>query len=522
MELKILQAMNSKIQELQNKQQFHFEYTVIGQLKEFVLLQLFDGDGKLIADVHERISIDIPKGLYQLYIHFSEKLDQKLIRLDKNYSGTWENIGSYSSIPDVFLKSSQEYYTKTAKHWSTHPTIQKNNLSEQNASLFLFFRYPDKNVKEQQQQVADSMGWRLMILNSSRQLIYRLQENAIQEDKEMGWLAFHAKLFPGIYYLVYNGPKKREIPLYVFPGWQTQFFLTFKRTPIFQTARIQLVRPDNSFEITGLDNLELDTLLQNMQNGIYYVPPSLINKTAWAKWENPMLAIVVCYAYLLSAEKNDDDLFRIIIQNLQQRILSSGEAPDIKAIQLLAALHFKEEIPVLVLKEPCMLTVGIKNFIEQATRNPNKITINEECEEIITYLQTDTVWTSYIPLEYEKNADNSERLADFFLEENILAEINYTQSIKTFTKEEQPKTPKDWLSQSIIDQLSSEYEKVYSVESLAVQFQVSPTLVTNRVRRISNLLAGNQHLLTSESEIGNADSRLKSLTTNIQNILKDN
>lgn len=474
---------------------YQFDFQAEGPLSEFVFLELFDGDGKLVAGNYKSISEQLARGLYQLNIYSNEKLETQTIRLDKDFSGNFMNTGSYSSISGYFLESSHEYYTETSKYWSDHFTLDEKKYDD-GSSVFVFFRYPDREIRDRQRNVADSMGWRFSLLDKERNLLFRLNENHIKEDKDFGWMAFHAPLKSGIYYLVYNGPVKREIPLFVFENWQTQFFLTFKRTPIFPTARILFRKPNSPFEIFEKDNMETDKLLRNMQNAIHHVPKPLLESTASGDWQNPMLAIVVCYVYLLSSEVEHNHLIKKILEDLKLRISNASECPDIKAIELLVAVRFELAIPKLILDEPCMLKVGFKTFLEQAARNPDKVQIIE-LNEIITSLHGDMVWSSYKPLDKKKNQR--------FTGSEIGLEMSFSKPIEE---------PKDWLSQTIIDQLSSEKSGQNTVADLAIQFQVSPNMVKGCLQNLDSYLSN-----SGADVFENINPDQKILKLNIQKVM---
>lgn len=474
---------------------YQFSFTAEGPLSEFVFLELFDGEGKLVAGNYKNISEQLARGLYHLNIYSNEKLETETIRLDKDYSGNYVNTGSYSSISGYFLESSHEYYTETSKYWCDHFTSDEKRY-EEGSSLFIFFRYPDKDIRDQQKNVAESMGWRFSLLDKNRNLLFRLNDAHVKEDKDYGWLAFHVPLTSGIYYLVYNGPIKREIPLYVFEDWQTQFFLTFKRTPIFPTARILFRKPYSPFEIFEKDNMETDKLLRNMQNAIYHVPQPLLESTASDDWQNPMLAMVVCYVYLLSSEVEHKNLIKKILENLKLRISNASDCPDIKAIDLLAAVKLNNEIPNLVLDEPCMLKVGFKTFLEQAARNPEKVQI-VELNEIVTSLHGDMVWSSYKPVEKKKieRATGNE----------IGLEVSFSEPVVE---------PKDWLSQTMMNQLSSENSGQNTVADLAIQFQVSPNMVEGCLKNLDSYLSNSG---ADAFESFNPDQEV--LKSNIQKVM---
>ncbi|REC61866.1 hypothetical protein DRF65_14130 [Chryseobacterium pennae] len=484
--------------QIETMTEFSFHFSVVGQLSEFVKLQLFDGYGQMVAENYERIDLILPKGLYQLYIFSNETFEKEYIVLDRNYEGNWNNRGSYSSIPNSFLESSHSYYTDAVEKWSKKTTMDRLPILREDTSLFIFFRYPSKEAREGQTKGSETMSWRFSILDSNRKKIYQFNEDNAKEDRNTGWLAFNATLPHGIYYLVYRGHKNttREIPLQVFAHWQTQFFLTFKKTPIFSTARIQIVQPLADDIITQEDNLQLDALLRNMQNGNYFVPKNIIDKTAFDKWYNPMLAIAVCYAYLLSPQETDNNLFRNIIRNLEQKILNYSDSSDIKIIKLLAAIHFNEEIPVLDIDTPCMVNAGIKTLIEQNIRFPERIRISGLCELILPDLNSDMVWTSYTPPNYNVfEHKNVFKISDTLLldfsnfPDVLIPEVDTLgEPLIVYAKNE---IPTDWVTQSIMSQLSAKSSKPYTSAELAKQFQVSTFYVEKSLRNIQKVISNN-------------------------------
>lgn len=474
---------------------YQFDFNAHGPLSEFVFFELFDGDGKLVAGNYKNISEQLARGLYQLNIYSNEKLETQTIRLDKDFHGVYKNTGSYSSISNPFLESSHEYYTETSKYWSDHFTLDEKKY-ENGSSVFIFFRYPDRQIRNKQRKVAHSMGWRFSLLDKERNLLFRLNENYIKEDKDFGWMAFHAPLESGNYYLVYNGPVKREIPLFVFENWQTQFFLTFKRTPIFPTARILFREPNSDFDDFAKNNMAIDKLLRNMQNAIYYIPKPLLESTASGDWKNPMLAMVVCYVYLLSSEIEHNNLIKKILEDLKLRISNASNCQDVKAIELLAAVRFETEIPELILDEPCMMKVGFKIFLDQAARNPDRVQIIE-LNEIITSLYGDMVWSSYKPVEKKKIQRTTES--------EIGLEMSFAEPVTE---------PKDWLSLTIMDQLSTVKSEQNTIEDLAIQFQLSPNVVKGCLQNLDSYLSN-----TGAAVFENSKAEQEVLKSNIQKMI---
>ncbi|MDR6967074.1 hypothetical protein J2X31_001074 [Flavobacterium arsenatis] len=537
---------NTKERPIESESELSFNYNITGALKDFVKLRLFDGKGNNIASGYQNLNIRLTKGLYQVQVQTNEKIENKFLRVENDFNESWEYKGSYSSIPDTSFKSSHEYYSETSKFWSQNTTVRNglhiegndpgDNYNAVNRSLFIFFRYPDRETRDSQKNVAASMGWRFTLADSNRKPIFRLKGDDIREDTIQGWMAFNAKLPAGIYYLIYNGngKRKREIPLYIFGTWQTQLFITFKQTPIFQTTRILLARPYNGQNFNENETQILDAVLQKMQNGRYFVPPDLIRRTAHEKWENPMLGIVVCYAYLLSRQTSFDELFRVIINNLENNILSDHNSPDIMAIKLLAALHYSEPIPKMELESPCMIMAGMRAFLENSVRHSDAISINTQLEDIIPVLKNDSVWTSYLPMKMEKykepNAGFEQHLS---IKPSIKNYISYNdfhtisiddnQLIEQQGKAKQI-AAKDWVAQSLITQLSiattdNKWLNLFniSVDSLALQYQVEAIIIRRKLQELLAILDNSKSLFL-QTYGKNIDSDV--LKLNIDKLLK--
>lgn len=387
-------------------QKFPFTFHVYGPLSDFVRLKLFNAFDELVADGYGRVRAVLPKGLYKLRIELNEHVEHRIYRLDKDKTDSWRAAGTYSSIPDSQLLSSHEYYSTPAQEFSRRPTVSTENRHQKKSSLFVFFRRAGRDSVPASEEKA-SLGLGFCLLDAQRDRIYTFDNWNIQEDRESGWLAFHAPLPRGIYYLQYHGTDAREIPLYVFPEWQTQLFLTFGQGPLFRTMRILLARPHLGFNREERKNLEIDALIQKMQNGIHYVPERLVNMVASGKWEDPMLGIIVCYTYFLSSAQKHNDLFDLILKNLESSILQDSEAPDIKALKVLAGAHRGAQVRVSPLDSPCMVLQGMKMFMQNAWGPTSIIVADSIAERSIPSLRFDTFWTSYTPVESPATDENS-------------------------------------------------------------------------------------------------------------------
>jgi hypothetical protein len=214
--------------------------------------------------------------------------------------------------------------------------------------LFIFLRFPSAKVYQQFYKKVHLWS-KFHLYNGEGKHICKLKEYAHRHHETFlggsetcDFLAFTADLKPGQYFLRYNGEEKREIPIYVYEGWFTQFFMMVTERPLFETIRV-LLEDEKSFKPNNQHHAYIDICLDQIQNSDFHIKKDLINIIAWGKYSSPMLGLLGAYLYLKSPETKENELFRNIVRNLQEKILvNNGGSADIWALNLLSYEHFNE------------------------------------------------------------------------------------------------------------------------------------------------------------------------------------
>ncbi|TCC99161.1 hypothetical protein [Pedobacter hiemivivus] len=80
---------------------------------------------------------------------------------------------------------------------------------------------------------------------------------------------------------------------------------------------------------------------------------------------------------------------------------------------------------------------------------------------------------------------------------------------------------KDWISQSIVRQLSTEISQKLSLVDLAYQFQISPTIVAKRIWQLDSLQKSNLREFSLEMDINPDSEQFRILEDNLAAILKN-
>lgn len=367
-----------------------------GILGDFCHIIIFNGFNELVKKGYGNINIILPKGIYRVRLELNEESKEEMVRLDQDVHLDMDPPKSHSSIVADDFSSSHDYYSCEAIKWSREATA---NAQEKGlwSAIFLFLRYPNKELAQQLNPDKSSLGRHFSLLDAQRKKIFTLTGSNIREDPHTGWLAFHVPLKNGQYYLHYSGKGKREIPIYAFNGWQSQLFLTMREEPLFPTLKISTDRITAGFRNDNLINYIMDASMQKMHNGIYFIPEKILEKLALGNWDNPMMGLLTAYVYFKSNKRDKDDLFRQLLNNYDRIILDDQQAPDLLALKLMAARYFNDSLPDYKLSAPCMFMTGMKLAWEFAEQNVDIVDDNSFLELIVKKIYADMEWTSYEP-----------------------------------------------------------------------------------------------------------------------------
>ncbi|WEK34740.1 MAG: hypothetical protein P0Y53_19820 [Candidatus Pseudobacter hemicellulosilyticus] len=308
-------------------------------------------------------------------------------------------------------RSNHEYYHDPAVAISSENTCQRGAVTESPGSgLFIFLRY---SSRERYQQTNNGLPYwdRFRLYDAeSGQLIAHFPEYCITGDpvyadnKEdgNGFIGFSANLIPGLYYFIYTAApgQERVIPIYVYKGWYTQFFMTMAVQPLFGTIRVFMSK-DKAYDPAEINHIYTDVCLCKLQNNDFSLDTSLIQRIIEPEFEAPMLTLLGAYLYLLSGETINDGVFQQIIRNLQSNILQDNSSPDLLALNLLSYQHFKKtalENTVVAWGPGAgtpMLRVAYNIIRENAALNPWLVTANSLNDHIAETQALDSPFNTF-------------------------------------------------------------------------------------------------------------------------------
>ena len=475
-------------------QLYKLEVRAAGIMEEFAHLTIENGYMEEVAKGYHLINTELPKGIYHITLRLNEGVTEQYVTLDSDKVGiTVQTPPVVSSVVAANFDSTHEYYSDQVKKYATEATCHKRSLpvsDDGNGSLLLFFRYLNHKTSAANNKNGRSLGKGFSLLGPDRKPVVQLKAQHIAQDIAYGWLAFQAPLSAGTYYLRYEGKgANREMPLYVAPNWQTQFFMMFGTEPLFASARISINQPYDFYAFSK-NNALVDGVLQKMQNGIYYFPPQELSAFVHDKWYNPMLALLAAYVYFLNPKSTPDPLFLTVTQNLP--LILGDSCPDVQALQIMAAKHYNLPLPTFSVAAPCMLLAGMRAIVQATTQNEEIIADGSIADKIATHLYTDTLWTAYHPDTLDEPVVRLAKIEYRQLKNSIKSGLRdklnaFTAEVATYNADAtEPTKVEDWLADSLLYYAGKLNNKL-EVNDLAKPMNVNLKIVPNTIATINDL-----------------------------------
>ncbi|MFN0036599.1 MAG: caspase family protein [Saprospiraceae bacterium] len=349
------------------------KFTISVPLTRETEVSLFNAQSELLHKDFENFSAELPEGEYTVIMQRLGKMEMD--KINHTVTGTTFIVPQLSTQTPVLLAGaefSHEYYTDNAVRCSTHPTSNRGPIGgSAESSFFLFARYESKDQVPQ----GGSPFPKFTLLDESLNIAKEFSDTCVEKDDQYGWLAFSNRAKSGQYYLRFEagqgGEHHRIIPIYLFPGWQTQVFVALsERKPVFNGIRLLMARPDAGFTPYDEEPKKTDFAYKCLQDPSMPIPPSILEWLLYGHYANPIYGMLG--AYLLAqrpAEEIPDKMNpKELLPQVALRLLyltESIQSPDIQAIFMLAGIEPKEGKPVFT--HPPMFDFGADKVIEYAT-----------------------------------------------------------------------------------------------------------------------------------------------------------
>lgn len=365
------------------------------QKNDWLNISVFDAKNNLISKQSGSFSGELPRGMYTVVSELNGFTTEKIIKHVSPNSielPTPTIAGFEKKIAYAEIASKQSRLTDvTFKNPSTDPVTAKT------PKLFVFCHATNKAFIEE----VKSFYVNLKVYDEWNNKVLQMEKDDWTINEDEGWMAYQTHLPEGMYFFNHHrNLKNNSFSISLVSGYQTQIILPFNQQPDFNA--IQIGMGENSFfDEVGSDYFRSFQIAETkMLNADYNLPENVLQDLAYGKWTNPIYGVLVCYMYLLSKKRNNDELIKIVLRNLETKIFKSNENPDLMILNLLLKIHLGEKISTENM-EPItrvpMFKVGVNKLIDLSYDYPALIQQSGIIDLIAGRLRHNTIWTCFKP-----------------------------------------------------------------------------------------------------------------------------
>lgn len=428
---------------------------------------------RVINSIERSNTVDLTPGLYSIQIRRGSDISEQVINLkNEDKVVKIDPPPHYSAVPLFGTVTTHEYYAYTSQEISNKETAQQIGLDsdQEIGQLFIFIRAASSENYD-----GKPLGRGLSLMHARMEMtITNFDSNDIIENTNDGWLGYSVKASSGYYRLRFKD-ENRELPIYVFRGWQTQVFITYNKGPKSDSITILMSRMGTGFNPDEKQQLAVDLALQSLKSGSGWLPNDAMQLLLHGKFENPILGLLGGHLLLRREEmspkpnSNRRNTIHIVLENLRMLI---GDAPDVLALETRASLLFRNEVQGIAM-EPPMIRLGNEALIQAAANNINLVPEDSEIARLAKYLYADSVWTSWdltnsfeyqISMGLTSNWSLTNRKTQSLENDSaddrlLLNAMSLIKNIDPLTKvssfNEEVETEENWVQKALSTQLSS-------------------------------------------------------------------
>jgi len=367
-------------------------------------ISVYDGWDGLVwqGQGGNRSQIQLPRGLYTVRLEVNNEIHEEVVRLTEGKDLGQFQPRRYSAAPIAGNSLSHEYYSNSAEALSkTHTRPPLTSDSQPNSGLFVFLRTIDM---ERGHRIATSLGAKLSLRNVEGREIALFTEPQVIRNSQFGFLAFSAAAVAGLYRLVYSGTPRREVPIYLFPNFQTQVFIIQTGRPLLEGMRLFMEPPGDGFHPGSPYALAADKAMELLMNRSDRLPVDAEHMLIDQKFQNPVFGLIGAYtmARRLRASSVDAVLDPLGLNNLDTILRNLNnlipQCPDVQALSLLRDEITPSGNAVPVFAQPPMFRAGWDAVLRAARRDEDLIVDGSLCDRITTRILADSPWTTWDPL----------------------------------------------------------------------------------------------------------------------------
>ena len=338
------------------------------------------------TEIHFRL----PRGLYLVRGSLGDQRAEKVVILNAATNLDAPIPARYTSAAYQGVDSSHEYYSYTAAEMSRSvTTTQLADDTSKVASLFLFFRAWDRESYQQGKTTLEEAANR-WFLQSPRGTWFEVAK--IARFHPDGWLACTIPAESGTYLLHDLHEPYRTTLIQLYPGWQTQLFLTFDKQLRYDTLRIFLSAVSRGFEPDDNWARAVDLALSVLIRGQGAIPLDARQILLEGKFENPMLGLIVAWLLLREADV-PQQLVDLVLDNLDRLL---PQSPDVQALRAVFASRFPALVSTATpIRDVPMLYQAAVELIRLSTSHVKLLSSDNALHRINGRLYADCPFTTW-------------------------------------------------------------------------------------------------------------------------------
>jgi hypothetical protein len=366
--------------------------TAPGSRSEDALITVLDGYDEVRATGEGRVDAQLPTGLYAVQVERAGFREEHVRRHTGPTNVAFDEPKRFSAVPAADTVGTHEYYEEPARRWSREATAPRvaRGPAHMMGSLFAFLRAPSADAPTAALEATD-----LRLLDAAGEELLAFDGASTQRDEHDGWIAFHAAAPAGEYALrsaPSDSAPARDVALWVFAGWQTQVFMTLADGASFASASVLM---GHVFEPDDRVTQAVDAALTGLQNGVDLLVGEQWRLLLAGKFDNPMLGLVGAHVLLRRPSPNPE-VIGTVLSNLEW--LLGRDAPDVRALWLVAERRFGWASDAQPFERPPMLRAGLEAVLEAAVERPELVPRDGLLARIALQRFVDSPWTTWRPL----------------------------------------------------------------------------------------------------------------------------
>lgn len=367
-----------------------------------LLVTVLDGRDHVVysATQNDDRELVLPRGLYTVRLERNRLIRERVVRLANRTDLSDFDVPRYSAAPLHDSALSHEYYSEPAARFSLGFTRKPLAAMEsgRSASLLVFVRAVNVHQSFDANELTNGA---LALRNENGETVSEFSVHEVKTSNEYGWLALSAEAPPGFYRLVSLSKPRREVPLYLFAGFQTQAFILHKDRLLIEVMRVLMAESEAGFQPSSRIQSILDTALEGLMNRAAELTLSAENSLLNEKFTNPILGLIGAYTMfrrLRSLAKTQEvgqgDLYKvnIVLANLESLI---PDSPDLQALQLWRNELQQVTAHSIHVKRPPIFRAGMAAIMQGALDGRVEIARRSLFERVTARQFADSPWVTW-------------------------------------------------------------------------------------------------------------------------------